>query len=135
MSAMTSRWIWIPLLLAGCATRPPAPATTQIWESPAAEFPPMCMLMQADGALAFKGGFLFYNPGTWRADGGQLTITLGGDQPFPADLARQQLRARQGALVAADPARRALTYQLGPATDHLGLGGFNFYRAASCHAD
>lgn len=130
--------------LGGCATAPaPSPASSpapspvvQVWENPGAEFPTMCMLMHADGKLAFKGGFQFYSPGTWRQDwpAGQLTITLGGGQPFPADISKEQLRGKTGALVAYNEQRRELTYKVGPATPFLGLGNFYFYRAESCHA-
>jgi hypothetical protein len=120
------------LLLAGCATQAPAPQIVQAWESPAAEFPAICMQLQAGGALAFKGGFQFYNPGSWRQDGGQLTLTLGGDQPFPADIAREQLGARVGGLTAYNAQRRELTYTVKPSTAFLGIGNFYFYRTGAC---
>jgi hypothetical protein len=120
--------------LAGCATQAPAPKTVQIWENPGTEFPPMCMLMQADGTLAFKGGFQFYSPGKWRQDDGHLTITLGGTEPFPAEISKEQLQSKVGALKAYNAQRRELTYKTTPAPDFIGLGNFYFYRADSCHA-
>lgn len=131
MSAMKSTLIPI-LLLAGCATQAPAPTVVQAWESPAAEFPAICMRLHADGSLLFKGGFQFYNPGTWRQEGGQLTLTLGGDQPFPADIAQEQLGARAGALTAYNAQRRELSYALKPSTAALGIGNFYFYRSDAC---
>lgn len=118
------------LLLAACATR--APQVVQTWESPAAEFPAICMVMQSDGGLDFKGGFQFYNPGKWRREADRLTITLGGDQPFPADISKEQLRGHKGALTGYDAALRQLSYSVGPTTDAIGLGNFHFYRTSTC---
>jgi hypothetical protein len=93
------------LLLAGCAA--PAPKVIQAWESPAAEFPAICMLQQADGTLAFRGGFQFYHPGTWRQDADRLTLTLG-------------------------PERQQFSYKLPPSADSFNLSGFYFYRTPTC---
>jgi hypothetical protein len=131
MNAMKSKLIPL-LLLAGCATQ--APKVVQTWESPAAEFPAICLLLQADGALAFKGGFQFYNPGKWRQDAERLTLTLGGEQPFPTDLAKEQLQAKIGALAAYNEQRRELVYSIKPSTPFLGIGNFYFYRAGTCNA-
>jgi hypothetical protein len=120
------------LLLAGCATQ--APKVVETWESPAAEFPAICLLLQADGTLAFKGGLQFYNPGKWRRDADRLTLTLGGDQPFPADIAKRQLQAKIGGLTAYDAPRRELVYAIQPSTQFLDIGNFYFYRAA-CSAN
>jgi hypothetical protein len=123
------------MLLAGCASRAPAPTTVQIWENPGTEFPTMCMLMQSDGTLVFKGGSTFYNPGSWRQEAnGLLTITLGGGQPFPADISKNQLQAKAGALNAYNAQRRELSYKITASTSAIGLGNFYFYRADSCHA-
>ena len=128
MSSMKLKLLPI-LLLAGCATQ--SPKVVQAWESPAAEFPAICMQLRSDGALAFKGGFEFYNPGKWRQDGGRLTLTLGGVEPFPAEISKEQLRRHAGALAGYDAALRQLHYTVAPATDAIGLGGFNFYPAVS----
>jgi hypothetical protein len=133
MRAMKSTLIPL-LLLAGCATRAPAPRIVQSWESPAAEFPAICMLLQDDGTLTFKGGFQFYNPGKWRQDAVRLTITLGGDQPFPADAAKEQLHAKVGALAAYNEQRRELAYTVTPSTPFVGVGNFYFYRTQACQA-
>lgn len=122
--------------LAGCALQPPAPKPVHVWESPAAEFPAICMVMQSDGTVAFKGGFQFYQPGAWRQDGqtGMLTVTLGGTAPFPADIAKVQLRSKIGALTAYNEQRRELTYKVGANTPFIALGNFYFYRAHACSA-
>lgn len=122
--------------LGGCALRTPTPKAVQVWESPAAEYPALCMVLQSDGTVAFKGGFQFYQPGTWREDGrtGMLTVTLGGTAPFPADIAKVQLRSKIGALTAYNEQRRELTYKVGAATPFIALGNFYFYRADACHA-
>ena len=119
--------------LVGCAA--PAPRVVQAWESPAAEFPAICMLMQADGTVAFKGGFQFYQPGSWRQDGqtGMLTLTLGGSAPFPSDIVKMQLRSKIGALTAYNEQRRELTYKVGANTPFIALGNFYFYRTETCH--
>ena len=121
--------------LVGCATQPPAPKVVQAWESPAAEFPAICMQMRSDGTVAFKGGFQFYQPGTWRHDGqtGLLTLTLGGSAPFPSDIAKVQLRSKIGALTGYNERRRELTYKVGENTPFIALGNFYFYRTEACH--
>lgn len=131
--------IYPALLLAalgGCALQTPAPKAVQVWESPAAEYPAICMMMQSDGTLAFKGGFQFYQPGKWRQDGttGMLTVTLGGNADFPSDIAKVQLRSKIGALAAYNEQRRELTYKVGTATPFIALGNFYFYRASACSA-
>ena len=108
MSAMKSKLLPL-LLLTGCATQAPAPTLMQAWESPAAEFPAICMLQQSDGTLAFKGGFQFYQPGTWRQAADRLTLTLGAE-------------------------RQEFSYTLPPSTKSFNLSGFYFYRTAACTA-
>ena len=132
-------YIYPALLLAalgGCALQTPAPKALQVWESPAAEYPAICMVMQSDGTLAFKGGFQFYQPGKWRQDGatGMLTVTLGGQADFPSDIAKVQLRSKIGALAAYNEQRRELTYKVGANTPFIALGNFYFYRADACSA-
>ena len=132
-------YIYPALLLAalgGCALQTPAPKALQVWESPAAEYPAICMVMQSDGTLAFKGGFQFYQPGKWRQDGatGMLTVTLGGQADFPSDIAKVQLRSKIGALAAYNAQRRELTYKVGANTPFIALGNFYFYRADACSA-
>lgn len=120
--------------LGGCTLLKPAPKVVQTWESPAAEYPAICMLMRQDGTLAFKGGLQFYQPGKWRQEArtGALTLTLGGTEPFPADLAKVQLSSKIGALTGYDAQRRELTYKVVPATPLIALGNFYFYRTESC---
>jgi len=132
-------YVYPALLLAalgGCALQTPAPTAVHVWESPAAEFPAICMVMHSDGTLAFKGGFQFYQPGTWRQDAGtgMLTVTLGGTVPFPADIAKVQLRSKIGALAAYNEQRRELIYKVGAATPYIALGNFYFYRKDACSA-
>lgn len=132
MSTMKSTLIPL-LLVAGCATQAP-PKVVQAWESPAAEFPAICMQLRADGTLAFRGGFEFYNPGKWRQNADRLTITLGGDQPFPADIAQEQLGAKIGGLTAYNAQHRELVFTIKPSTAFVGIGNFYFYRSDACGA-
>ena len=120
--------------LGGCTLLKPAPKVVQTWESPAAEYPAICMQMQDDGTLAFKGGLQFYQPGKWRQDAptGVLTLTLGGTEPFPTDLTKVQLRSKIGALTGYNEQRRELTYKVAPATPMIALGNFYFYRSERC---
>ena len=134
-----SAYVYPALLLAalgGCALQTPAPKAVHVWESPAAEYPAICMVMQSDGTLAFKGGFQFYQPGKWRQDAttGMLTVTLGGNADFPSDIAKVQLRSKIGALAAYNEQRRELTYNVGTATPFIALGNFYFYRTDACSA-
>ncbi|TFW22271.1 hypothetical protein [Duganella callida] len=126
------------LLLGGCASvqTPPTPSvrTVQVLENTGTEFPTMCMLLQSDGSLLFKGGFDFYNPGAWRRDGDILTVSLGGKAPFAAELYKEQLSKHAGSLSGYNEKRRELSYHFAPSTESVGFDGFYFYRAASCHA-
>ena len=120
--------------LGGCTLLKPAPKVVQTWESPAAEYPAICMQMQDDGTLAFKGGLQFYQPGKWRQDAptGVMTLTLGGTEPFPTDLTKVQLRSKIGALTGYNEQRRELTYKVVPNTPMIALGNFYFYRSERC---
>jgi len=123
--------------LGGCTLLKPTPKVVQTWESPAAEYPAICMLMLEDGTLAFKGGLRFYQPGTWRQDArtGILTLTLGGTEPFPTDLTKVQLRSKIGALTGYNAQRRELTYRVVPGTPLIALANFYFYPSDTCHAN
>lgn len=110
-----------------------APAADLVWESPAAEFPAMCMVFQADGVLAFRGGFAFYNPSSWkRGVNGELAVTLGGDGEFPTEVLRETLGQKNGGLVAYEEKTRSIVYKTG--TDYLNFGNFYFYPVERCHA-
>jgi len=135
------------LLMAGCASvqnpvapvrqepQQPAVHTVQILENPAAEYPAMCMLLQSDGSLQFRGGFAFYNPSAWRrVDQNTLIITLGGSGPFAVDVYKDQLPKRIGGLTAYDEKRRELVYHFDAKAEFLNFGNFYFYRSETCHA-
>lgn len=114
-----------------------SPAVVQIWEYPAGEYPTMCMVLYSDGTLNFRGGFKFYNPGAWRQGSkpGRLVITLGGDAEFPKLAAEQELQAVPPALVRFDAARRELEFSIdGNGQRRIAIGGFYFFRSASCGA-
>jgi hypothetical protein len=121
------------LLLSGCASTPSV-RTMQVLENTGTEFPTMCMLLQSDGSLVFKGGFDFYNPGTWRRDGDVLTITVGGTAPFPAALYKEQLPKHIGGLTGYNEKRREITYRFDASTEFLNFDNFYFYRAERCRA-
>jgi hypothetical protein len=121
----------IALLISGCASTPQSPSI--VLENTGTEFPTMCMLLQPDGSLVFRGGFAFYNPGTWRTDNDVLTVTLGGTEPFPTPVFKEQLPKRSGGLLGFDEKRREITYRFDAKTEFLNFGNFYFYRAVSCH--
>lgn len=123
----------ILLLLCGCATTSSV-RTVQILENTGTEFPTMCMLLQSDGKLVFKGGFDFYDPSTWRRDGDVLVITVGGKAPFPAALYKEQLPKRIGGLTGYNEKRREISYRFDASTEFLNFDNFYFYRAERCHA-
>ena len=133
----------VGIVLASCALPPrlagaPAlPAVVQIWEYPAGDVPTMCVVLTADGVATFRGGFQFFNPGSWRAGNTpkSLVITLGGDTEFPTQAAMQELRARPPALRRFDAARRELEFTVdGGKERRIAIGGFYFYRSATCGA-
>lgn len=113
--------------------RPPAAAPI-VLENTGTEYPTMCMLLQPDGKLAFKGGFAFYEPSTWRRNGETLIITLGGKEPFPAEVFKEQAPKHSGGLLGFDEKRREITYRFNAKTEFLNFGNFYFYRAQTCHA-
>ncbi|MBV7538543.1 hypothetical protein KW842_22455 [Duganella sp. sic0402] len=123
----------LSLLLGGCAITPSV-RTVQVLENTGTEFPTMCMLLQSDGSLVFKGGFDFYNPSAWRREGDALLITVGGKAPFPAELYKEQLPKHIGGLMAYDEKRREITYRLNASTEFINFDNFYFYRAERCHA-
>jgi hypothetical protein len=123
----------ILLLLGGCASTPSV-RTVHVLENTGTEFPTMCMLLQSDGSLQFKGGFDFYHPSSWRREGDVLVITVGGKAPFPADLYKEQLPKHVGGLTGYNAQRREITYRFVAATEFLNFDNFYFYRAERCHA-
>jgi hypothetical protein len=129
-------YVTFALLLGGCASsRLPAPPV--VLENTGTEYPTMCMLLQPDGSLLFRGGFAFYNPGVWRrADNNKeiLIVTLGGTEPFPAPVLKEQLPKKIGGLISFDEKRREMTYRFDAKTEFLNFGNFYFYRAETCHA-
>lgn len=132
--------------LAACSSVPVAPpsapgpvpapvplAADQVWESPAAEFPAMCMVFQPDGVLSFRGGFAFYNPSHWkRSSDKQLAITLGGDGAFPTEVLRETLAQKSGGLISYEEKTRSLVYRSD--SSFLNFGNFYFYPVERCHA-
>lgn len=123
----------IALLISGCASvqRPAA----VVLENTGTEFPTMCMLLQPDGSLLFRGGFGFYDGSAWRrADDDTLILTLGGKEPFPTQVLKEQASRHVGGLLGFDEKRREMTYRFNAKTEFLDFGGFYFYRAETCHA-
>lgn len=124
----------VALLVGGCASVP-QPAPPLVLENTGTEFPTMCMVLQADGNLEFRGGFAFYNPSSWRrTDHDVVIITLGGTEPFPTEVFKEQLLKHVGGLLSFDEKRREVTYRFNARTDFLNFGNFYFYRTATCHA-
>jgi hypothetical protein len=124
----------VALLVGGCASAPRS-APPLVLENTGTEFPTMCMLLQADGSLVFRGGFAFYNPSSWRrADNDVVIITLGGKEPLPVDVLKEQLPKHAGGLLSFDEKRREVTYRFNAKTEFLNFGNFYFYRSESCHA-
>lgn len=134
-------------LAAGCSNLPiqsqpiasPAPVvrTVQILENTGTEYPTMCMLLQSDGSVVFRGGFLFYSPSAWRRepkDSDTLVITLGGTAEFPAEVYKEQLPQHIGGLVGFDEKRREIVYRFDATVPFLNFGNFYFYRTDTCHA-
>ena len=109
----------------------------QIWESPAGEFPAICMLLENDGSLRFRGGFAFYNPSKWHtgATPQQLVISLGGDAEFPLLASEQELRNKSSSLIRIDTSRREMEFRInGKNQPPIAFGGFYFYRKPTCSA-
>ena len=139
-------WLCCVLGFSGCTSLPAMDGgrtpslpsqIVQIWEYPASEFPAMCMLMHADGSLRFRGGFSYFNTGTWRQGNkpGAIVITLGGSMAFPTASAKDALKARPRSLESFDAAQRELQFDVKASADSfLTVGGFNFFRSARCNA-
>jgi hypothetical protein len=127
-------YVAMALLMGGCASTQRAAAPV-VLENTGTEFPTMCMLLQPNGNLEFRGGFGFYTQSTWRrADNDTLLITLGGKEPFPTAVFKEQTAKHNGGLLSFDEKRREITYRFNANTEFLNFGNFNFYRAESCHA-
>ncbi|WP_373989950.1 hypothetical protein [Duganella sp. BuS-21] len=125
----------IALLVGGCVSTQRAVPPPVVLENTGTEFPTMCMLLQPNGTLEFRGGFGFYTQSTWRrADNDTLLITLGGKEPFPTAVFKEQTAKRNGGLLSFDEKRREIIYRFNANTEFLNFGNFNFYRAETCHA-
>lgn len=123
------------LLMGGCASVRQSAQAPVILENAGTEFPTMCMLLQADGSLVFRGGFGFYNPSSWRRAGkDELVVTLGGKEPFPTEVFKDLLPKHVGGLLSFDEKRREVSYRFDAKTEFLNFGNFYFYRAEACHA-
>ncbi len=124
-------------LVAGCSSlQAPQVRTVQILENSGTEYPTMCMLLQSDGSIVFRGGFLFYSPSAWRREpkDDTLVITLGGSAEFPAQVYKEQLPQHIGGLVAYNEKRREIVYRFDASVPFLNFGNFYFYRTETCHA-
>lgn len=118
--------------MGGCASVRQAPV---ILENTGTEFPTMCMLLQPDGTLTFRGGFGFYNPATWRrTENDGLVLTLGGREPFPVEVFQDLLSRHNGGLLGFDAKRREVSYRFAPSTEAIDFAGFYFYRVQACQA-
>lgn len=136
----------VALFLASCAIAPtsqspqsvavPAPST-EVWEYPASEFPTICILFEPNGTLAFRGGFLFFNRGSWKLNSatGNTEIFLGGSTEFPEAPKKEQLGKRSNAPLAYDGKKRKLEYRIDPTTEFIEFAGFVFYRKTQCSVD
>lgn len=136
----------VAVLAAGCslqpgvllkqAADPPAQATSEIWEYPAAAYPAVCLILDADGSLRFRGGFLFFNPGRWRRDvaTGTTSLVLGGNAPFPIEAVHRQSQEYAAAIAPFDPGTRTLRYRIAAADRALEFAGLVFRRSATCSA-
>lgn len=105
-----------------------------LWEYPASAFPAMCIALLPEGKLEFKGGFLFFNRGSWRIEpvSGHLELTLGGTEPYSVVSAGQEIKAPASRLVKFDGTARKLEYRIDSQTDSIGFGGYVFYKKKSC---
>ena len=135
----------LAIAVAGCSsqpiTRPGQEArsevqVSEVWESPASEFPTICMIFKSDGTLHFRGGLLFFNGGSWKRDreSSVTSIVIGGTAPLQMDAIKEQSSAKTAGPTAYDPATRTLRYRIGPSTESLQFAGFVFYRKAECSA-
>ncbi len=135
----------VALALAACVADQPRtaappvaaqPQLVQVWESPAGEFPAICMLLNTDGSMRFRGGFAFYNPSTWKtgATAQQIIISLGGDAEFPVMATAQELRKGSSSLIRADARQREMEFRLNSKNESIAFGGFYFYRKPTCSA-
>jgi hypothetical protein len=123
------------LLVSGCAGMKQPSTAPIVLENTGTEYPTMCMLLQPDGSLLFSGGFAFYQPSSWRrADGDILILTLGGKEPFPTEVFKEQVPKHIGGLLGFDEKRREISYRFNANTEFLNFGNFYFYRADTCHA-
>ena len=135
----------LAIAVAGCSTQPITSSgqaaraeaqITEVWEYPASAFPTICMIFKSDGTLQFRGGFLFFNGGSWKRDreSSITSIVLGGSAPFQMDAVKEQGNGKTAAPTAYDPATRTIRYRIGPSTESLQFAGFVFYRKAECSA-
>lgn len=123
------------LFISGCASVQHSVPAPIVLENKGTEFPTMCILLQSDGSVVFRGGFAFYSPSFWRrTDNDVLTITLGGKEPFPAAIFKEQLPKHAGGLLSVDEKRREISYRFNAKTEFLNFGNFYFYRVDTCHA-
>lgn len=134
------------MLAAGCsiqpntssvvAVEPERSAKAEIWEYPASAFPTTCLLLEADGSMRFRGGFVFFNPGRWTRDGatGATSLVLGGDAIFPIESPTRQTRDYASATAPFDPKTRTLRYRITAADTALEFAGLIFQRSTGCGA-
>ena len=133
------------LFIAGCSmpraqkasSHDAVPANpAEVWEYPASEFPTMCILFKSDGMLKFRGGFLFYNTGSWKLNPvtGNTEMFMGGTGKFPEASGKSQPGPGPGALVGYDSKQRKLVYRIDPTTKSIEFAGFVFYRKETCTA-
>ncbi len=116
----------------------PAPGASQAWQYPASEFPTMCLVLERGGNARFVGGFLYFNPSSWRMDPSSgLTVLMvgGGKLPMaPASLAPPTAAGAKTAVARVDEDARTVSYRIDSHTNAIDFGGFAFFRTDRCTA-
>lgn len=119
----------------GAANAPLASGATQSWQYPASEFPTMCLVLEPGGNARFVGGFLYFNPASWRVDeGSALTLLTVGGGKLPLPPMSPVVAGTKTAVVRVDEETRTLSYRIDPQTASIDFGGFVFFRTARCTA-
>ena len=120
----------VAVLACGCPSPPPSPIG--VWRHPPSHTQEMRLTFSPAGKLEFSGGFLFYNPSSWRYDphNQELHIKLGGTMPLGSSH-QYQLENRPHTLRAVEAETRTLVYPFDESNKSLDFGGYVFFREAA----
>jgi hypothetical protein len=115
-----------PLLAA--AECSPSQAVVGDWYFPGSDAPPMTLRVIEDGSLEFAGGFLYFNPGTWRYNASACELTLQIPAMTKMHLRTMESHVGRNGVVSVNRKLKELTFSVSAPKPQLNFMGWYFFK-------